>query len=149
MNQSLEKSNVPSAVVRYKRILEGILTVRPSGTRMRLATALGKNRSFISQISNPAYLTPIPVIHLPVIFDVCHFSSEERRQFLVAYEEAHPSRLPARQEKHHMRQISVEIPDFGDELRNRAVELMVVDFARKVCHMAELIPPSIEKERST
>ena len=47
-----------------RRILQDVLDRRPSGMRQRLAEALGKNRSFISQISNPAYPTPIPAQHL-------------------------------------------------------------------------------------
>ena len=43
----------PSAVADYKRILQEVLENRPAGTRLRLAEALGKNRSFISQIANP------------------------------------------------------------------------------------------------
>ena len=35
----------------------------PSGTRQRLAAALGKNRSFVTQITSPAYATPIPARH--------------------------------------------------------------------------------------
>ena len=42
-----------SAVADYKRILQQVLENRPAGTRLRLAEALGKNRSFISQITNP------------------------------------------------------------------------------------------------
>ena len=42
------------AVSAYKRMLLGVIDRRPSGTRQRLATALAKNRSFVSQITNPA-----------------------------------------------------------------------------------------------
>ena len=73
------------AVARYKAILQRVMENRPSGTRQRLAGALGKNRSFVSQIANPAYSTPIPAGHLDTIFEICHFSPEERRQFLDAY----------------------------------------------------------------
>ena len=65
-----------------------VLDNRPSGTRQRLAKALGKNRSFISQIANPAYPVPIPAQHLETMFELCHFSQDERRDF--------PRRLPAR-----------------------------------------------------
>src|SRR5689334_3844593 len=41
------------AVGAYKTVLQRVLDARPSGTRHRLAIALGKNRSFISQIANP------------------------------------------------------------------------------------------------
>ena len=43
----------------YKQLLRSILNQRPSGTRLRLAEKLGKNRSFVSQFSNPFYKTPI------------------------------------------------------------------------------------------
>ena len=41
-----------------------MLDNRPSGTRLKLAAALGKNRSFVTQITNPAYPVPIPAQHL-------------------------------------------------------------------------------------
>ena len=81
------------AVTSYKEILQAVLEKRPSGTRQRLATALGKNRSFVSQITNPAYGVPVPHRHLETIFDICRFSPEERRHFLAAYQLAHPHRL--------------------------------------------------------
>jgi len=42
-------------IAAYKAILRDVLDKRPSGMRQRLAEALGKNRSFITQIANPAY----------------------------------------------------------------------------------------------
>ena len=77
----------------YKGVLKRVLDTRPSGTRHRLAIALGKNRSFISQIANPVYAVPIPVQHLETIFEICHFTAADRREFLAAYAEAHPRRL--------------------------------------------------------
>ncbi len=50
----------PQLISAYKRIFQDVLDRRPSGMRQRLAEALGKNRSFITQIANPAYQTPIP-----------------------------------------------------------------------------------------
>src|SRR5258708_38972337 len=44
-----------SAVGDYKRILQQVLERRPAGTRQRLAERLGKNPSFLSQITNPKY----------------------------------------------------------------------------------------------
>ena len=52
-----------SNVADYKTILRRVLDNRPSGTRLKLAAALGKNRSFVTQITNPAYLVPIPAKH--------------------------------------------------------------------------------------
>ena len=62
-------------VTEYKRILQAVLENRPSGTRQRLAAALGKNRSFISQITGPGYAVPIPRRHLETIFEICHLSA--------------------------------------------------------------------------
>lgn len=123
----------------YKTILEQVLATRPSGTRLKLANALGKNRSFISQIASPTYSIPIPAQHLPTLFDVCHFSNEERRDFLKAYALAHPRRHPPHRDKLHMRSIAVTVPDLGDPGRNRAIDEMVADFARKLSHMAEIV----------
>ena len=47
-------------VADYKRLLQTVCDNRPSGTRGRLAVALGTNRSFVSQLVNPAYAMPIP-----------------------------------------------------------------------------------------
>ncbi len=63
-----------SNVADYKAILRRVLDNRPSGTRLKLAAALGKNRSFVTQITNPAYLVPIPAKHVAIIFEVCHLS---------------------------------------------------------------------------
>ena len=81
------------AVAVYKRIFKEVLDSRPSGMRLRLATAIGKNRSFVSQISNPAYPVPIPAQHLNTIFDVCHFPPQAKSAFLRAYARAHPRRV--------------------------------------------------------
>src|SRR5262245_37409222 len=117
----------------YKRILQGVLDTRPSGTRQRLAEALEKNRSFISLISNPAYPTPIPVQHLEPIFQICHFSPPERERFLVAYRAAHPRRLQLLRDEHErMRQFTVAVPDLGSDSRNRRLEAIVKEFADKV-----------------
>ena len=50
--------------------------------RGRLAMALGKHKSFVSQIANPAYAVPIPAGDLPIIFEICHLSAQERQGFL-------------------------------------------------------------------
>ena len=84
------RSDDPSR--RTRRILRDVLDQRPSGTRQRLANALGKNRSFVSQISNPAYPAPIPAPHLEIIFEICHFSPARRTAFLEAFDRAHPNR---------------------------------------------------------
>src|SRR5262245_54609001 len=109
----------PPAVADYKSVLRRVLENRPSGTRQRLAAALGKNRPFISQITNPSYSVPIPAQHLPTIFEICHFSPDDRREFLDAYALAHPRRKELlRAHPHRMRTITVSVPDLGNSKKN-------------------------------
>ena len=119
-------------VAAYKRILQQVLDKRPSGMRQRLAEALGKNRSFISQISNPIYPTPIPAQHVERIFEICHFSKEEKKQFLLGYRRAHPRRLQVNGggEPERSRQATVTLPDLGDARKNRKLEALVAEFAQ-------------------
>jgi hypothetical protein len=126
-----------SAVAAYKNILRRVLENRPSGTRQRLAVALGKNRSFISQITNPSYAVPIPAPHLSTIFEICHFSLEDRREFLEAYALAHPRRKQSQAgQPHRLRTITVSVPDLGDARKNRALDEMVADFARRLARLS-------------
>ena len=106
------------AVAIYKRLLAAVIDLRPSGTRQRLAAALGKNRSFISQITNPNYLTPIPARHLDTLFEICHFSAEEKRRFIEAYTRAHPNRPALVHDAHKTRAHTVYLPDLGDPDKN-------------------------------
>lgn len=122
----------PEPVVEYKAILKRVLDNRPSGTRQRLARALGKNRSFISQIANPAYPVPIPVQHLETMFELCHFSQDDRRDFLAAYRRAHPRRFALVHAVPRTRIVSLAVPDLGDAKRNRAVDAMIADFVRRL-----------------
>lgn len=125
------------AVAAYKAVLQAVLDKRPSGTRQRLATALGKNRSFISQISNPAYSVPIPAPHLEIIFEICHLSVDERQTFLAAYGRAHPRRLDLIKDAAPTRELRIELPDLGDEGRNRALEKIVEEFVHRVARLFE------------
>ena len=80
------------AVARYKELLRDYIDRRPSGLRGKLALALGKHKSFISQITNPAYAVPIPAGDLATIFALCHLAPEEREAFMRLYRAAHPER---------------------------------------------------------
>jgi hypothetical protein len=120
-NQDLVKS--------YKQLLRSILEQRPSGTRQRLAERLGKNRSFVSQFSNPAYKTPIPSRHLDVIFEVCHFSTAQKNDFMQGYRAAHPRRAGQHDANPHPRKLTIEVPDFGEESTNRELDRLIEEFA--------------------
>jgi hypothetical protein len=119
------------AVAEYKRIFREILDLRPSGMRIRLAHAMGKNRSFISQISNPAYPVPIPVQHLNTIFEVCRFPSAAKAAFLDAYARAHPRRAARLAEVPHERTIVLHVPDSGSRKRNEQIDALLQEFARR------------------
>jgi len=128
-----------SNVAEYKAILRRVLDNRPSGTRLKLAAALGKNRSFVTQITNPAYLVPIPAKHVAIIFEICHLSGAERAAFLESYGRAHPGRLRAPHREARTRNITVTVPDLGDEKKNRSLEQLVVDFAAQLARYAESV----------
>jgi hypothetical protein len=121
-----------SAVAAYKRIFKQVLDNRPSGMRLRLAHAMGKNRSFVSQISNPAYPVPIPVQHLNTIFDVCHFPPPTKTAFLEAYARAHPRRIGQLDEIPRERIITLHLPDLGSSKRNAQLEALMQEFARRL-----------------
>ena len=130
MTQEQSPLEEASPLARYKTLLRRVLETRPAGTRQRLAEALGTNRSFISQIVNPAYATPIPAQHLTAIFQICHMTPAERAEFLSAYQDAHPGRLDTLVETPRMREITVAIPDFGDPVRNARADALVRALAR-------------------
>ena len=129
---ALDREGDSGAVAVYKRIFRDVLDSRPSGMRIRLAHAMGKNRSFVSQISNPAYPVPIPVQHLETMFELCHFSQDDRRDFLAAYRRAHPRRFALVHAVPRTRIVSLAVPDLGDAKRNRAVDAMIADFVRRL-----------------
>src|ERR1043166_5968173 len=122
-------------VAAYKRVLQDVLERRPSGMRQRLAVALGKNRSFISQISNPTYPTPIPAQHVEAIFEICHFSPPERERFLDAYRQAHPQRLRTLGHQDRGRRITLTLPDLEDEQKNRRLEAALADLAERIAQL--------------
>jgi hypothetical protein len=129
---ALDETSEVSAVAEYKRIFKEVLDSRPSGMRLRLAHAMGKNRSFVSQISNPTYPVPIPVQHLNTIFDVCHFPPPTKAAFLQAYARAHPRRLGRLDEMPRERTIMLHVPDLASAKRNGQLDVLMQEFARRL-----------------
>ena len=129
---ALDEPGEVSAVAEYKRVFKEVLDSRPSGMRIRLAHAMGKNRSFVSQISNPAYPIPIPVQHLNTIFDVCHFPPPAKAAFLRAYARAHPRRKGRLTEIPHERIMALHLPDLGSSKRNGQLDALMQEFARRL-----------------
>ena len=129
---SLDPSGEDGAVAVYKGIFKTVLENRPSGMRLRLAHVMGKNRSFISQISNPTYQVPIPVQHLGTIFEVCRFSPAEKAAFLEAYRRAHPRRAGRFGDVPRERAVTLHLPDLGSQKRNGQLDSLLHDFARRL-----------------
>ena len=120
------------AIRAYKTVLSTVIDQRPSGTRQRLADALGKHRSFVTQITSPAYSTPIPSKHLPLIFSVCHFSTQERDVFLSAYRQAHPGKVHLHESGRRVRHLSLTVPDLGDDKQNAALDRAINEFIHRI-----------------
>jgi hypothetical protein len=125
------------AVAAYKSVLKRVVDNRPSGTRHRLAMALGKNRSFISQITSPAYSVPIPAEHLDTIFEVCHFTPGEKSDFLAAYTVAHSRRLAQQKKSTGSRTLTLTLPNLGDAHRNRLLDETIVEVVRRLTRLVE------------
>lgn len=123
----------PETYIRaYKLLLLKVLEQRPSGTRQRLADALGKHRSFVTQITSPSYATPIPQKHLATLFSVCHFSQAERDAFMAAYRKAHKGRLDIGDAARRTRHLTLLVPDLGDDKHNAAFDKAVGEFIQKM-----------------
>jgi hypothetical protein len=137
MDDRPEASSSDEAVARYKTILQRVMDNRPSGTRQRLAGALGKNRSFISQITNPAYATPIPARHVETIFEICHFSPDDRRAFLDAYAQAHPRRINTERHERRVRAHTIYLPDLGDDEKNHELDRTVAEFVQRLARLID------------
>ena len=132
-----ETASATEKIAAYKTILKEYIDRRPSGMRQKLAAALGKHKSFISQITGPSYAMPVPLAHLQTIFDICHFSPAERKTFLAAYSAAHPARgkplqIVAAPARIATKILHVEIPVLSDPGQQKAAEELLKEFAGKV-----------------
>jgi hypothetical protein len=124
-----------AGVAEYKAILQRVLEARPSGTRQRIASALAKNRSFVTQITSPAYDTPIPARHVDLILEICHFSPAERQAFLTAYGRAHPSRPAQPRARRPTRTRTLHLPDLGSAEKNLQLDMLVGEFVEKLANL--------------
>ena len=128
------------AIASYKRLLQSYIDRRPSGTRLKIATALGTNKSFVTQIISPSYDVPLPEAHVPMIMSVCSFSDEERETFLAAYGAAHPNRLDAvrrnteRAQGYH--RVQIMVPDLRDDALQSEVEQAIRNVADRIIRVA-------------
>jgi len=124
MNSGSAAPTREEAVAAYKALLREFIDLRPSGTRRKIALALGKHKSFVSQVTSPAYPVPLPAQHVSAIFEICHFSQEERRSFLKAYRTAHPRQGKTISEDRPLggpQTLQIQIPAFSDPERQKEV----------------------------
>jgi hypothetical protein len=138
VNRSVARTEADtSAVAEYKRVLQQVLENRPSGTRRRLAEALGKNRSFISQITSPTYSVPIPARHIESIFEICHFLATEKTRFLAAYGRAHPNRVPNPRGEPRGRELVLRLPDLHNAKKNRQLDDLLKETVQRIVRLFE------------
>ena len=133
-----KKGKVDDALAAYKSLLREFIDRRPSGTRQRIAEAFGTHKSFVSQVTHPAYRVPLPAQHIPTLFRVGHFSDEEQRAFLALYARAHPGQSKAIDELAGIERdvIRIPLPEFGDPDTRREVEETIREFAARIIELA-------------
>ena len=135
LSEPLDASERLETIRRYKTLLKEVVDRRPSGIRLKIAESISRNKSFVSQITNPNYKTPIPERHLDRIFEVVHFTPEEKTNFLESYWLAHPKargRVPVVRHGHGLRTIKVELARLDSPVREARLDQLVRDFARRV-----------------
>ena len=127
-------------VAAYKRLLQEYIDRRPSGLRLKIAKAIGKHRSFVSQITNPIYPIPVPSRHLDTIFRICHLAPEEKQAFMAAYDAAHPrhpreTRSQPRKTRER-RVVEIDLPMVDDPELEREMEEFLRHMARQLERLA-------------
>jgi len=123
-------------VAAYKRLLQEYIDRRPSGLRLKIAKAIGKHRSFVSQITNPIYPIPVPSRHLEAIFRICHLAPEEKQAFLSAYAAAHPNHPRAEprspRKSREKRIVEIELQILDDPTIEREMDELLRQVARQI-----------------
>lgn len=123
-------------VRRYKLLLQALLKRRGSGSRQAIAEALGNTRSFITQITSPAYDLAIPAQHVRTIIDHAGMTPNEERMFLDAYIEAHPERasevLGRAGVGRRSRTLSIRVPLLASAAAQSRLEALIERFAKDV-----------------
>jgi hypothetical protein len=141
MNESQRQAELIAA---YKELLRGYLEKRPSGLRKRISDAIGTNRSFVSQITNPKYSVPIPAHYVHPIIAVCHLSLAERSAFVAAYLQAHPGQadlLQAGSEESAI--LSIDLSGVADDAQRTLIKQALRSLAET---MISLLPPGKDGE---
>src|SRR5262245_52113791 len=135
-----ETTDKAPLIAQYKTMLKQYVDRRPSGLRGRLAAALGKHRSFISQITNPSYRVPIPASDLQTVFDICHLSRDEREAFLSVYNSAHSMDIElGAVDQRILSEVRITVPAFHNPILTKEVERMIRDFSDRLISLGRKI----------
>lgn len=124
----------------YKIVLRDALEARPSGIRLRIANTIGKNKSFISQITNPRYKTPLPEQYVDRILEVVRLTPRERDRFLEIYRRAHPGEDQAsaeRKEEGVTRVLRIELPKLGSRTLERKLDALLIEIAQDMSKLID------------
>ncbi|MBD3848158.1 hypothetical protein IED13_20865 [Bosea sp. SSUT16] len=111
-------------VRRYKLLLQTFLKRRGPGARQTIAESLGHTRSFVTQITSPAYDLAIPASQVRAILKLAELTSEEERIFLDAYVDAHPERA-AEVYAASQHALTIALPDLGDPSAQARLEELI------------------------
>ncbi|MBK1869590.1 hypothetical protein [Taklimakanibacter albus] len=123
-------------VAAYKELLRSYLEKRPSGLRKRISDAIGTNRSFVSQITNPKYSVPIPSHYIHTLMSVCHLSPVERSEFLTAYLAAHPGQAELLDNSAMVDSITIDLSAVKDEAQRSLIKRTLKGTAESLIAMA-------------
>jgi hypothetical protein len=88
----------------------------------------------------------IPANHIDLIFEICHFSPVEKKQFLEAYRRGHPKRFAIHNDAQLLKAHTVYLPDLGDDARNEQLHSVVSDFIRQITRVMK-VPPKKDRTR--
>ena len=124
------------AIKAYKLLLEEMVSRCPRGIKQEIATKLGTNRSFVSQVLNPEYAVPLPARHVSALLETCRASPDERAAFQAAFDRAHEGRnrkvvTPASD------CLQIPIPRFKKDATRREVSRVISDSADAIIRLAQ------------
>ena len=138
---------------RYKLLLQSLLQRRGRGIGQAIADATGTNRSFVSQMTSPAYDVPLPAQHVRTIIDAAGFSPDEEWMLLEAYVQAHPERanelLYRGRGPADTRRIEITVPVLASERAQRRLETAIERVATELAANAVLLEQELAGEAST
>jgi hypothetical protein len=101
--------------------------------RQRLADALGKHRSFVTQIISPAYSIPMPVKTFGGYLSRLPFQPGRAAAFLERLSPGASGGQDVDRIRHAQDAAwSLIVPDFGDDKQNAALDRAVNDFIQKI-----------------